>query len=232
MEQTVAPTLRPEIRTPLVASEWSRALEAAGISHRYPLILSRTRKLITQIAQVCQELRAIVSHHSIKTTQLTTPSQLSTDRKNREPQSGKCGKDEKDCTRSTGNKKHARCEDLHNSLSIQTRHEILSPPSLPPPTSPSPTSSHASSEASSSEPSTSSDGLPSCLMGGSVGETMELSSSQKETKESEVDRDSRGGGLPCPDETSEWRSLNKAGIGDCRKSPRMGHWQHDEGLEL
>ena len=40
MEQTVAPTLRPEIRTPLVASEWSRALEAAGISHRYPLIPS------------------------------------------------------------------------------------------------------------------------------------------------------------------------------------------------
>ena len=68
--------------------------------------------------------------------------------------------------------------------------------------------------------------------GGNVGETIALSSSQKETKDSLVDLDSRGGGLPCPDETSEWRSLNKAGIGDCRKSPKMGHWQHDEGLEL
>ena len=44
--------------------------------------------------------------------------------------------------------------------------------------------------------------------------------------------DLRGGGLPCPDETSEWRSLNKAGIGDCLKSPKMGHWQHAEELEL
>ena len=78
----------------------------------------------------------------------------------------------------------------------------------------------------------SSDGPPSCSTDGSVGETMELSCSQKETKDSEVDRDSRGGGLPCPDETSEWRSLKRAGIGDCRKSPKMGHWQHDEGLEL
>ena len=69
-------------------------------------------------------------------------------------------------------------------------------------------------------------------MVGNVGEAMELSCSQKETKDSEVDLDSRGGGLPCPDETSEWRSRNKAGIGDCLKSPKMGHWQHDEGLEL
>ena len=69
-------------------------------------------------------------------------------------------------------------------------------------------------------------------MGGNVGETMVLSWSQKETKDSLVDRDSRGGGLPCPDETSEWRSLNRAGIGDCRKSPKMGHWQTAEELEL
>ena len=69
-------------------------------------------------------------------------------------------------------------------------------------------------------------------MDGNVGETMVLSCSQKETKDSGVDLDSRGGGEPCPDETSEWRSLNKAGIGDCLKSPKMGHWQQDEGLEL
>ena len=61
---------------------------------------------------------------------------------------------------------------------------------------------------------------------------MELSSSQKETKESLEEQDSRGGGLTCPDETSEWRSLNRAGIGDCQKSPKMGHWQHNEELEL
>ena len=194
--------------------------------------MSRTRKLITQIAQVCQELRAIVSRNSIKPAQLTTPNQPSTSRRNKEPQSDKYEKDGKGCTRSTDNKKHVRCEDLHNSLDIQTRHEILSPPSLPLPTSPSLTSSHSSSEASASEPSTSSDAPPSCLTGDNVGETMALSSSQKETKDSLVDWDSRGGGLPCPDETSEWRSLNKAGIGDCRKSPKMGHWQHAAELEL
>ena len=194
--------------------------------------MSRTRKLITQIAQVCQELRAIVSDRSIKTTQLTTPRRLSTGHKSREPQSDKHGKGGRDYTRSTDNRKHVRCGDPHNSLDTQTRHEVPSPPSLPPPLLPSPTSSHSSSEASSSESSASSDGPPSCLTGGNVGETIELSWSQKETKDSGVDRDLRGGGLPCPDETSEWRSLNRAGIGDCRKSPRMGHWQHDEGLEL
>ena len=194
--------------------------------------MSRTRKLVTQIVQVCQELRAIVPKASIKATLTTTPSQLNTDRKSREPLTNKYGKGERDYIRSTGNKKHVRCEDPHNSLGIQTRHETLSPPSLPPPTSPSPTSSHSSSEVSSSESSASSNGPPSCLTGGNVGETMELSWPQKETKESGVDLDSRGGGLPCPDETSEWRSRNKAGTGDCRKSPRMGHWPHDERLEL
>ena len=69
-------------------------------------------------------------------------------------------------------------------------------------------------------------------MDGNIGETMVLSSSQKEMKESLEEQDSRGGGLTCPDETSEWRSLNKVGIGDCQKSPRMGHWQHAEELEL
>ena len=202
-------------------------------SYRFLPILSRTRKLITQIAQVCQELHAIVSRHSIRTTQLTTLSQLGIDCKNREPQSDKYEKGGKGCTHSTDNTKRVRCEDLHNSLDTQTRHEILSPPSLPPPASPSPTSSHSSSEASSSESSASSCGPPSCSTGGNVGETMELSSFQNETKESESEeQDSRGGGSPCPDETSEWRSLNKAGIGDCLKSPKMGHWQHAEELEL
>ena len=146
----------------------------------------------------------MVTNRSIQNTQLTTPSQLSTGHKNREPQSSKCAKGGKGYTHSADNKKHVRCEDLHNSLGTQTRHEILSPPSPPPPTFPSPTSSHSSSEVSSSEPSTSFDGPPSCLTGGNVGETMVLSSSQKETKDSLVDWDSRGGGLPCPDETSEW----------------------------
>ena len=157
---------------------------------------------------------------------------LSTGHKNKEPPQDKCERDGKGCTHSTGNKKHACCEDLHNSVDTQTHHETLSPPSPPPPTSPSPTSSHSSSEASSSEPSASFDEPSSCLTGGNVGETMALSSSQKETKESLEEQDSRGGGLPCPDETSEWRSLNKAGIGDCLKSPRMGHWQHAEGVGL
>ena len=173
-----------------------------------------------------------MSKLSIKGTRLTTPSRPSTSHKYTEPQLDKCGKDGRGCTHSTDNTKHVRCEDPHNSLDNQTRHEIPSPPSLPPPASPSPTSSHSSSEVSSSEPSTSFGAPPSCSKDGNVGETMELSWSQKETKDSGVDLDSRGGGLPCPDETSEWRSLNKAGIGDCRKSPKMGHWQHDEELEL
>ena len=52
-------------------------------------------------------------------------------------------------------------------------------------------------------------------MDDTIGETMVLSLSQKETKESLEEQDLRGGGLTCPDETSEWRSRNKAGIGDC-----------------
>ena len=195
-------------------------------------IVSRTRKLITQIAQVCQELRAMVPNRSIKNTRLTTPSRLGTDHRNTEPLSSKYGKDGRGYTHSTDNKKHVRCEDQHNSPDTRTRHERPSLPSPPPPTSPSPTSSHSSAEVSASELSASSDEPPSCLMVGNVGETMELSSSQNETKDSGVDLDSRGGGLPCPDETSEWRSRNRAGTGDCRKSPRMGHWQADEGTVL
>ena len=191
-------------------------------------MVSRTCKLITQIAQVCQEIHDIGVIRSIKTNH----NLLNTDHKSKEHPPDKYGRDETGCTHSRGNRRHAHCEDLSNSPNTRRHHEMSSPPLLLPPSLPSPTSSHASSEASSSEPSTASDGPPSCSTGGSVGETMELSSSQNEMKDSLVDRDSRGGGLPCPDETSEWRSLNKAGIGDCRKSPKMGHWQHAVGVEL
>ena len=61
--------------------------------------MSRTRKLITQIAQVCQELRDIVQDRSIKTTQLTTQSQPSNDHKDKEPRSNTYEKGEEDCTR-------------------------------------------------------------------------------------------------------------------------------------
>ena len=38
MEQTLVPLPKPRIRTPLVAEEWRRALETAGILRRYPQI--------------------------------------------------------------------------------------------------------------------------------------------------------------------------------------------------
>ena len=53
---------------------------------------------------------------------------LGTGHKNKEPLPDKYGKGGKGYTCSTGNKKHARCEDLHNSRDNQTHHEILSPP--------------------------------------------------------------------------------------------------------
>ena len=190
------------------------------------MVLSRTRKLITCITQVCQEI------HDIKRGYIKrSHNPPSTCHTNKEPRPDKCEKGGRDCTRSMDNKKHAHYEGPHNSPDNRTRHETLAPLAPLPPSSPSPMSSHSSSEASSSESSTSFDRLPSCSMGGNVGETMALSSSQKETKESLEEQDLRGG-LTCPDETSEWRSLNKAGIGDCLKSPKMGHWQHAEELEL
>ena len=183
-------------------------------------MMSRTRKLITNITQICQEIRDIKKSRSISSSH----NPLSTGRRNKGHLLDKCGKDETDCIHSAGNKKHARCEDPSNNQSTQRRHETSAPPLPLPPSLPSPTSSHSSSEASASEPSTSSFEPPSCSTDGNVGETMELSSFQNETKESESEeQDLRGGGSPCPDETSEWRSLNKAGIGDCLKSPRMGH---------
>ena len=195
--------------------------------------MSRTRKLITQIAQVCQELCDMVKNRSIKTTRLTTQSQPSNDHKGKEPRADTYGKGERDCTRLKDSRTCDHCEGQHNSPNSPARHAGPSPRALPPSRLPSATSSHASSEASSSSTSTPSS-LPSCgPTGDTSGSTMALSSFQNETKESESEeQDSRGGGSPCPDETSEWRSLNKAGIGDCLKSPRMGHWQHAEGLEL
>ena len=148
---------------------------------------------------------------------------LSTSHKSMEPLPNKYEKGGKDYTRSTGNTKHVRCEDPQSNQHTQTCHALPSPPSTPPPSFPSLTSSHSSSEASSSVTLTSSFGPPSCLRDDTIGKTMVLSLSQKGTKESLEEQDSRGGGLTCPDETSEWRSLNKAGIGDCLKSPRMGH---------
>ena len=190
--------------------------------------VSRTCKLLTQIKLVCQEIHDIKVYSS-NTKNHSRPSSY---RKNRAHPPNKCEKDGTDYTRSTGNKKHARCEDLYNSPHNQTHHALPVPLSPLPPSSPSLMSCHSSSEASSSEPSTSCNKPPSCSMGGIFGKTMALSSSQKETKESLEEQDSRGGELTCPDETSEWRSPNKVGIGDCQKSPKIGHWQHDEELEL
>ena len=142
--------------------------------------MSRTHKLITCITQVCQEIRDIKRTRSIKTSH----NPLGTGHKNTEHPPDKYGKDGTGCTHSKGNKKHAHCEDLCNNPNTRRRHETSSPPLLLPPSPPSPTSSHSSSEASSSEPSTSSDGPPSCSTGGNVDETMALSSSQNEIKDS------------------------------------------------
>ena len=73
--------------------------------------LSRTCKLLIRITQVCQEIRDIKRIHSTKTNH----SPLGTGRTNKEPPQDKCEKGGKGCTRSTGNKKHARCEDLHSN---------------------------------------------------------------------------------------------------------------------
>ena len=197
-------------------------------THHGPHTLSRTRKLLTQIKQVCHEICDMKVYSSTKKNR----SPLGIGHKNKEPLPDKCGKDGVGYTHSTNNKKHVRCEDLCNSPHNQKHHALPVPPSPPLPSSPSLMSSHSSSEASSSAPSASCDEPPSCLTDNTVGETMALSSSQKETRESLEEQDLRGRGLTCPDKTSEWRSQNKAGIVDCLKSPRMGHWQHAKGLEL
>ena len=160
--------------------------------------MSRTRKLITQIAQVCQELRAIVNNRSIKTTRLTTPSQPSNDHKGKEPQSGTYEKDEGGCTRLRGNKTCDHYEGQRSNPNNPARHAEPSPRALPPSILPSATSSHASSEVSSSSTSAPFS-LPFCgPTDDTSGSTMELSSFQNETKELESEeQDSRGGGSPC-----------------------------------
>ena len=143
-----------------------------------------------------------------------------------------CEKGERGCTCSEDNKRHVHYVGPQNSPNTQTCHETIAPPWPLPPEPPSLTSSHASSESCKVATSASSDVPLSCWMDGTFASTMALRSSQKETKESLEEQDLRGGGLPCPDETSEWRSLNKAGMGDCLKSPKMGHWQEEVGSEL
>ena len=75
------------------------------------LFVSRTRKLLTQISNICQEIHDMQIYSSIKKSH----SLLSTGHKNKGPPQDKCGKGGRGCTRLTDNKKHARCEDLHNS---------------------------------------------------------------------------------------------------------------------
>ena len=147
---------------------------------------------------------------------------------NKEPLPNTYEKGERGCICSEGSMSGNHYEDQRNNPSSPARHAEPSPR----PESPEPTSSHSSSEAFSVATSTSCVKPPCDLRDGTFVSMMELSSSQKETKETFEEQDSRGGGLPCPDETSVWRFLKEPGIGDCRKSPKMGHWQQDEGLEL
>ena len=183
------------------------------------IVLSRTCKLVTQISKVCKEICDIKLYSSNKKNHGPQGNY----RKNKGLLPNRCEKDGRNYTRSEGNKKHARCMDLQNNPSTQT-HCALPSPLLPlPPEPPLLTSSHASSESCKVGPSTSFNELPPCSTVGTSASTMALSSSQKETKESLDEQDSRAGGLACPDETSEWRSQKEVGIGDCQKSPTMEH---------
>ena len=114
--------------------------------------LSRTRKLITQIAQVCQELRDMSRKCSIKTTWLTTHGQPSEDHRNKEPQSDICEKGGRGCTRLKDNKTCDHCEGQRNSPNNPACHAESSPHAPLPSTPASATSSHASSEANSCSP--------------------------------------------------------------------------------
>ena len=118
--------------------------------------------------------------------------------KNMEHLPNTCETNGRDYTRLKDNKTCDRYEDPHNSPNTPTHYAGLAPLLLPPP-----------------GPCDSTDGM--------FASTMALSSSQKETKESLDEQDSRGGGLPCPDETGEWRSWKEVGIGDCPKLPMMEH---------
>ena len=180
-----------------------------------------------QINQVCQEIHSIKLSKTIQKNH----SPPSTGHKNKEIQPSKCEMGGKGYTRLTDNKKYVCYEDPCNNPYNPIRHDEPAPPSLPPPEPPSLMFSHASSESSEAEVLASFDKLPSCLMDGTFASTMVLSSSQNETKESLDKQDSRGGGLACPDKTSEWRSLKEAGTGDCPKLPTMEHWQEVEEQE-
>ena len=185
----------------------------------YPSFLSQTRKLITQINQVC-EMICDMKLHSPNKKNHGLPSNY---RRNKGHPPSKCEKDGKGYTRSGGNKKHAHCEDLQSSPHIQRHHALPSLPLLLPRVPPSLMSSHASSEVCKVGASTSYSEQPSCSTVSTSAPTMALNSSQKETKESSDEQDSRAGGLACPDKTEVWRSRKEAGIGDCWKSPTMAH---------
>ena len=73
-------------------------------------------KLLTQIAQVCNEIR------NIKVYSSKNHSPLNTSHMNKGPLPSKYEKGEMGYTRSTDNKKHVCCEDLCNSPHNQTRH--------------------------------------------------------------------------------------------------------------
>ena len=158
--------------------------------------MSQACNLITQINRVCREIRDM----KFIATKIHDP--LSSYRRSNGHLRDIDERDGRGCTHLVDNKKHVHYKDLCNNPHSPAHRETPSPPLILPPSSPSPTSSHASSGVSSSESSTSFDEPPSCWMDDTVGEMMVLSSSQKETKESLEEQDSRGGGLTCPDRKS------------------------------
>ena len=96
------------------------------------VIVSWTRKLLTQIKQVCSEICDIKVYSSNKKNH-NLPSNH---RMNKEPHPNRCEKGGEDYTHSLGNKKHAHCEDLQSSLHNQIHHALPVP--LAPPLSSSP----------------------------------------------------------------------------------------------
>ena len=144
-----------------------------------------------QIVQVCKEICVIKQNKP--TNAIQSPPNTYCTKKELLPD--KYEKGERDCTRSTDNKSCDHYEGPHNSQNIPANHAESVPCMLPLPEPPEPTSSPASSEPSSSLTSISCD-EPSCnLTDGTFALMMELSSSQKETKELLKEQDSRGGGL-------------------------------------
>ena len=171
------------------------------------------------------------SFHKTKRITNTIRSPLSTDHRSKEPQPDTYEKDGRGYTHSEDNKSCDHYEGPHNNQNSPACHAEPSPCMIPPSELPSLMSSHASSPSSSSSALKPYDEPPCDLTDGTSALAMELSYSQKETKEEvSEETDLREGGPPCPIETSEWRSWNKVGIGDALKSPKIGHWQASENL--